>query len=83
MAIFVSQGEAKSQFRQIFKSQNLTQFLRFGPNFLHVSSISIEIQSLNSNMGPKTPPSMISKGVGVSGVDRNQYPLGGRVQSNH
>ena len=62
MAIFVSQGEAKSQFRQIFKSQNLTQFLRFGPNFLHVSSISIEVQSLNTNMGPKTTPSMISKG---------------------
>ena len=62
MAIFVSQGDAKSQFRQIFKSQNLIQFLRFGPNFLHVSSISIEVQSLNTNMGPKTTPSMISKG---------------------
>ena len=62
MAIFVSQGEAKSQFRQIFKSQNLTQFLRFGPNFLHVSSISIEVQSLNSNMIPKIAPSLISKG---------------------
>ena len=62
MAIFVSQGEAKSQFRQIFKSQNLIQFLRFGPNFLHVSSISIEVQSLNSNMGPKTTPSPNSKG---------------------
>ena len=62
MAIFVSQGEAKSQFRQIFKSQNLTQFLRFGPNFLHVSSISIEVQSLNSNMAPNITPSLISKG---------------------
>ena len=62
MAIFVSQGEAKSQFRQIFKSQNLTQFLRFGPNFLHVSSISIEVQSLNSNMAPNINPSLISKG---------------------
>ena len=62
MAIFVSQGEAKSQFRQIFKSQNLTQFLRFGPNFLHVSSISIEVQSLNSNTAPNITPSLISKG---------------------
>ena len=61
MAIFVSQGEAKSQFRQIFKSQNLTQFLRFGPKFLHVSSISIEVQTLKCNMEPKTTPSLISK----------------------
>ena len=74
MAIFVSQGEAKSQFRQIFKSQNLTQFLRFGPNFLHVSSISIEVQSLNSNMAPNITPSLISKG----GYQIPPPPLGGR-----
>ena len=61
MAIFVGRGEVKSQFRQIFKSQNHTQFLRFGPNFLHVSSISIEVQTLKCNMGPKSTPSLISK----------------------
>ena len=38
--IFVTGAEAKSRCCQIFKSQNLTQFLRFLPNFLHVSSIS-------------------------------------------
>ena len=31
--IFVSQLKMKSQFLQIFKSWNLTQFLRFWPNF--------------------------------------------------
>ena len=66
MAIFLSQGEVKSRFRQIFKSQNLIQLLIFEPNFLHVSSISIEVQSLNSNMGPKTTPSLIFKRGRVS-----------------
>ena len=85
MAIFVSQGEVKSQFRQIFKSQNLTQFLRFGPNFLHVSSISIEVQSLNSNMAPNITPSLISKG-GIRyppppSAGRNGYPLTDRVKA--
>ena len=37
--ISFSPAEAKSQFCKIFKSQNLIQFLRFGPNFLHMSSI--------------------------------------------
>ena len=40
--VLVSQVVAKSQFCQYFKFQNLIQFLRFRPNFLHVSSISIE-----------------------------------------
>ena len=86
MAIFVGRGEVKSQFRQIFKSQNLIQFLRFGPNFLHVSSISIEVQSLNTNMGPKTTPSMISKGgyqIPPPSVGRNGYPLTDRVKTNN
>ena len=39
MAIFVSQVEAKSQTHNIVKSQNLTDFLRFRPNFFsHVKS---------------------------------------------
>ena len=51
MCIFMRLVKAKSQFYQIFESQNLNQFLRYGPNFLHVSSISIEVQPLNSNLG--------------------------------
>ena len=62
MRIFMRLVKAKSQFYQIFKSQNLNQFLRSGPNFLHVSSISIEVQSLNSNTAPNITPSLISKG---------------------
>ena len=84
MAIFVSQGEAKSQFRQIFKSQNLTQFLRFGPKFLHVTSISIEVQSLNCNMLPNITPSLISKGgyqiPPPPSAGRNGYPVTDRVK---
>ena len=55
--IFVTGAEAKSQCCLIFKSQNLTQFLIFLPNFLHGSSISIEVKSLNSILGAlRVPP---------------------------
>ena len=40
---FVSQVKSKSQIGQFFKSQNLIQSLRFRPNFLHVTSIFIEV----------------------------------------
>ena len=36
MAIFVGQGMTKSRYLKIFKSQYLVEFLRYGPNFLHV-----------------------------------------------
>ena len=49
----------------LFKSWNLAQFLRFLPDFLHVSSNSEYLQLMYCNMGPKTTPSMISRG-GVS-----------------
>ena len=58
MRIFMRLVKAKSQFYQIFKSQNLNQFLRSGPNFMHVSSISIEVQPLNSNLGSYATPSL-------------------------
>ena len=56
--IFVSPVEAKFQFCEIFKSQNLIQFLRFGPNFLHVSSICLEVNPRNSNLGFYTTHSL-------------------------
>ena len=65
MAIFVSQGEAKSQIRQIFKFQNHIQFLRFGSKFFCVSSILIEVQLLNSNMGSQIPP-LLNSSVGLN-----------------
>ena len=46
--IFVSRVMTKSCFCKIFKSTNLIQFFRFGPNFWYVSSISIEILGPNS-----------------------------------
>ena len=58
MAILVNQDEAKSQIHNIFKSQNLNDFLRFRPNFSsHVKSIYIpegihEISSSNNNLDP-------------------------------
>ena len=58
--IFVSQGRTKSQFLKIFKSQNLSQFLRLGSEFLHVISISIEFQTLNSNMVSQSTPLSMS-----------------------
>ena len=36
MAIFVGLGMIKSPYLKIFKSQYLVEFLRYGPNFLHV-----------------------------------------------
>ena len=37
-AIFVGQGTTKSCYLKIFKSQYLSEFLRYGPDFLHVST---------------------------------------------
>ena len=47
---FQKSTQAKSHFLKKFKFQNLAQFLRFGPEFLHVISIFIKVQTLNSNM---------------------------------
>ena len=64
--IFLSRVEAKSSFYQIFKSQNIIQFLRFGLYFLHVCSFSIEVQPLNSNLRSYTTPSLCrGRGTGA------------------
>ena len=63
----------KSQFLKILKTWNLAQFLRFLPNFLHVSSNSKYLQLMYSIIGPKTTPSLISKGG-----YQIPPPLGGR-----
>ena len=65
MAISVTQPEARISIKQDFKSQNLSQFLRFGSNFLQVSSILIQVQLLYSNLGSDTIPSLISQGGGA------------------
>ena len=36
MAIFVGQGMTKHGYLKIFKLQYLVEFLRYGPNILHV-----------------------------------------------
>ena len=36
---FCESSRTNSQFQKIFKSQNCAQFLRFGPDFLHVINI--------------------------------------------
>ena len=75
----------KSQFLKILKFWNLAQFLRFLPNFFHVSSISKYCQLMYSNMGPKTTPSLISKGgyqIPLLGVGRDTpWEIGLRVFS--
>ena len=38
MTISVGQGTTKSRYLKIFKSQYLSEFLRYGPDFLHVST---------------------------------------------
>ena len=79
MAISVSQGGAKSQFLKILKSRNLAQFLKFLPNFWHVSSIFKQVQLIYSNIRPKTNPSLISRGgyqipPGLEKIKIVQYP---------
>ena len=85
MAISVSQGKMKSLFLKILKFWNLAKFLRFLPNFLHLSSIYKYFQLMYSNMGPKATPFLISKGgiryLPPPGVGRNQHPLGNRVKA--
>ena len=57
---FRESSRTKSQCLKKFKSQNLAQFLRLGSEFLHVISIFIEFQTLNSNMVSQSTPLSIS-----------------------
>ena len=62
MAIYIHQGDMKSQIHQILKSRNLAQFLRQESKILHVISKSIPQQYVYSNMGSQPTPSLISQG---------------------
>ena len=62
MEIFVHQGTTKSCNLKIFKSQYLSEFLRYGPDFLHVIINFIGFKITFSNMGSHGAPSLISRG---------------------
>ena len=57
--IFVSQVGRNLNFLKKIKYQNLSQFLRLSSEFLHVISIFIEFQTLNSNMVSQSTPLLI------------------------
>ena len=84
MAISVSQGKTKSQRPKFFKSRYLAEFLRKGPKILHVIRTFIGFKITFSNMGPKTTPSLITKGgyqILPPSVGRKRHPLGNRVNA--
>ena len=62
MAIFVGQGTTKPQKLKIFNSQYLSEFLRYGPDFLHVIINFIGLKITFSNMGSHGAFSLISGG---------------------
>ena len=49
-AIFVGQGTTNSRYLKIFTSQYLSEFLRYGPDFLHVI-ITLDFKITLTNMG--------------------------------
>ena len=59
-AIFIDQGTTKSHYLKIFKSQYLSEFLRYGPDFLHVIINLIGFKMIFSNMGAHGAHSLIS-----------------------
>ena len=62
MAIFEGQGTTKSHNLKIFKSQYLSEFLRYRPDFLHVIMNFIGLKITFSNMGSHGALSLISGG---------------------
>ena len=62
MAIFLGQGMTRSHFLQIFKCHYLIEIWRYGSDFLPVIITFIGFKITFSNIGPKTTPSLISKG---------------------
>ena len=62
MAIFLGQGETKSHYLKIFKSQYLIEFLRYKTDFLHVLIDFIGFKITFRNMGSHGPLSLISGG---------------------
>ena len=51
MVIFVGQGTTKSCYLKIFESQYLSEFLRYGPDFLHVIINLICLKMTFRNIG--------------------------------
>ena len=75
MASIFAQKRFFSSLTEFFlKFQNLAQFVRLGSKFLCVSSILIEVQLLNSNMGSQFPLSLNSS-MGLN-PDMRILPLG-------
>ena len=70
MAIFVGQGKAKSCYLKIFKSQYLVEFLRYGPNFLHVFITLTGLKITFCNIRSHGAPCLISRGVALSATPR-------------
>ena len=62
MAIFVGQGMTKCRYLKIFKLQYLVEFLRYGPNFLHVIIALIGFKITFSNIWSHGTPCLISRG---------------------
>ena len=62
MALFVGQGTTKSHNLKIFKPQYLIDFLRYGPDFLHVIIKFVCLKITYSNMGARGALSLISGG---------------------
>ena len=60
MTISVGQGTTKSRYLNNFKSQYLSDFLRYGPDFLHVIIDLIGFKITFCNMGSHGAPSLIS-----------------------
>ena len=61
--IFVGQGTIKLCHLKSFKSQCLSEFFRYGPDFLHVIITFIDLQITISKMGFYSTPSFISEVV--------------------
>ena len=61
MAILVGQGMTKSLNLKIFKSQYLSEFLRYDPYILYVIINFICLKKTFSNMGSQDTLSLISK----------------------
>ena len=62
MAIFIGQGTTKSHNLKILKSQYLSGFFKYGPDFLHVLINFIGLKITFSNMGSHSALSLISGG---------------------
>ena len=65
MAIFVGQGMTKYRYLKIFKLQYLIEFLRYGPNFLHVI---IALKGFKTTPTPHPRLKLTSQTLGFKGL---------------